>query len=96
MGEETTVKDVQDQIRNDVEMEENQDQQGNTAKAMALGAAALAAMAGAGYGLYRLGKVAVQKFKEHKAEQELLLDLDDFDDEFDLDEPEEKAEVAKK
>ena len=84
----TDVREIQEQIKNEVENEENQEQGGNTAKAMALGAAALATMVGAGYGLYRLGKVAVGKIKEYKQEREITEpDEEDFIDD---EEPEEQ------
>lgn len=79
-----TVEEIREEATQLVETEEAESSNGGFKQAV--GVAGLAAvMIGAGYGLYRLGKVAVHKaknaYENHKEKIAAQDELDDFDDE---------------
>ena len=91
MGEEnTTVEEIRNEVTEEIEAEEQDQTSSCGFKQMAGVAAITTVMLGAGYGLFKLGKIAVGKAKtayaEHKRKEELLEDFDDDDEDFEVDE----------
>lgn len=94
VNEETTVADIVSEETAIVETEENSSSRGF--KEVAGIAAVTTVMLGAGYGLYKLGRVVVGKAKEAYIDHKAKKYIDSLeDDEFD-DEPIEEAPVEQK
>ena len=95
MGEEnnvTTVEEIREDVINEIENEENE-QSSNCGFKQAAGVAAITTlMLGAGYGLYRLGKVVVSKGKQAYENHKMGKALDEFDDDDEDFDPDEKTE----
>lgn len=93
MGNENieTVEEIRENVINEVENEEQEETSGGFKQAVGI-AGLTTLMLGAGYGLYRLGKVVAGNAKEaymkHK-EKKALEDFDDDDEDF-IDEEESK------
>ena len=86
MATETTVADIVQEETQIVETEDSSNQSSGCGKAIAIGVAAAGIAAGAGYGLYRLGKVVVGKVKREMLKKQAQKEIDEFDDD-DGDEP---------
>lgn len=94
--ENTTVEEIREDVINEIENEENE-QSSNCGFKQAAGVAAITTlMLGAGYGLYRLGKVVVSKGKQAYENHKMGKAMEEFDDDDDEDFFEEKEEPKKK
>lgn len=95
MGKENiTIDEIRNEVTEEIEAEE-QEQNNSCGFKQAAGIAAITTvMIGAGVGLYKLGKVVVEKGKQAYAEHKRKGLLEDFDD--DDDEVEEVVEKKNK
>ena len=87
MGDENnvTVNDIVAEETNIVETEDERDSGGSFKQAAGI-AAITTVMIGAGYGLYRLGKVVVGKAKDAYEHHQAEKYIDSFDDEEEIEE----------